>query len=91
MPNGPAANASKRLHTGPEGAPSILMWNGHNPPEWLHTLAWISLVLVIASALLIAADILAGRKQKMAIMNLVWPIVALSFGPLAVISYWTFG
>jgi hypothetical protein len=29
------------------------------------------------SAIVIALDIFAGRRQKMAIMNLVWPITGL--------------
>ncbi len=53
------------------------MINAHAVPVWLDVLAWVSIALGIVSAIVIAVDILSGRKQKMAIMNLVWPITGL--------------
>jgi hypothetical protein len=58
---------------------------------WLETLAWISLIAAGVCALLILVDILAGRPQKMAIMNAVWPITALYLGPLGLWVYWMLG
>lgn len=55
-------------------------------PEWLRLLAWICLIFSFASALAITAHEFR-RPQKMFIMNLVWPITALYFGPLAVWWY----
>jgi Domain of unknown function (DUF4396) len=60
-------------------------------PEWLHIVAIISLVLAGLSMLLILTDILNGHAQKMPIMNIVWPVTALYFGPLALIAYWKMG
>jgi hypothetical protein len=60
-------------------------------PAWLTYLAWGSLSLAVLCALVIAADIVAGHRQKMGIMNAVWPITALYAGPLAVWAYFTAG
>ena len=60
-------------------------------PEWLTLLSWTALAVAAACALAIAADILAGRRQPMAIMNLVWPVTALYAGPLGLWAYWRFG
>lgn len=56
-------------------------------PEWLHVLALVSLAIALACAAVIALDIARGRRQPMAIMNLVWPITALYAGPLALWAY----
>jgi hypothetical protein len=55
-------------------------------PEWLHGLAWLSLSAAVLCAVLIAFDEIR-RPQKMAIMNLVWPITALYWGPIALWAY----
>lgn len=60
-------------------------------PAWLDILAWISLALGFASALAIIADLLAGHRQQMWIMDLVWPITALYAGPLALWGYFRVG
>ena len=57
-------------------------------PAWLATLAIISLILCFACAVAITIDLLT-HPQPMAIMNAVWPITALYFGPVAVWWYWT--
>jgi hypothetical protein len=62
-----------------------------NVPFWLQLLAWASILLESISALAIAIDILRGRTQKMPIMNLVWPITGLYFGPIALWAYRKFG
>lgn len=55
-------------------------------PHWLHVLSVAALVLGIGSAVWLAVDE-ARRPQPMWIMNLVWPLVALSGGPLVVWLY----
>lgn len=62
------------------------------PPTWLQSLASIYVLLSIASALLVLADIyLVGRRQHMAIMAAVWPLTALYWGPLGLLFYFWFG
>lgn len=62
------------------------------PPPWLTALAWFSLGLGFLSAGLIVASIyLRGFRQRMRIMEAVWPITALYFGPLAVWAYVRWG
>ena len=56
-------------------------------PDWLWMLSIVALALAVLSAGAIAFDILAGRRQKMWVMNLVWPITALYFGPLGFWAY----
>ncbi|MGE5205235.1 MAG: DUF4396 domain-containing protein [Chlamydiota bacterium] len=59
-------------------------------PGWLHVLAWLFLALSSASALAILLH-QVRQPQKMFIMNWVWPLTALYFGPLAVWRYWRSG
>jgi hypothetical protein len=59
-------------------------------PQWLHILSWAYLSLSFACALLILLDEIR-RPQKMMVMNFVWPITALYFGPLAVWGYFRSG
>jgi renalase len=48
------------------------------PPDWLETVAWISLAIAIACPTLILADVfLRGYRQRMGVMEAVWPITAL--------------
>jgi hypothetical protein len=42
--------------------------------DWLFQVATISLVLSGESAFIIAGDIVNGHPQKMAVMNVVWPV-----------------
>lgn len=56
-------------------------------PEWLHVIAWIYLIVCSAIALWMTIDFLRGRRQKMWIMYLVWPITAMYFGPVAAWMY----
>jgi hypothetical protein len=61
-------------------------------PEWLHILALVSLSVAFLSAGVIVIDVVVnGHTQKMGIMNFVWPITALYFGPLALWAYWRLG
>ena len=60
-------------------------------PAWLQIVAAISLVSAGISAVVIVIDLLRGHTQHMWIMNLVWPITALYFGPLALVAYFLWG
>ena len=51
--------------------------------------AWF-LVLSGLTCVIIAIDLIR-YPQKMAVMNFVWPITALYFGPFALLSYFGFG
>jgi hypothetical protein len=54
--------------------------------DWLLYLAWAYLSLsFLCGAIIIADEFL--HPQKMAIMNLVWPITALYWGPVALWAY----
>ena len=66
------------------------MWS--TPPTWLACAAWLAL----AVAFLCAADILVDiygrrRRQQMGVMEVVWPVTALYFGPIASIAYRRWG
>ena len=59
------------------------------PPTWLTNLAWIHLCVCFVCAGVIGYDIVfGGRRQPMGVMNVVFPITALYFGPAAVALYW---
>jgi len=60
-------------------------------PEWLTVVSIVSLAAAGACAAIIAADIAAGRRQRMWIMNVVWPVTALYAGPLGLLAYFRFG
>lgn len=60
------------------------------PPHWLETVAVISLGLAVLCVLIILIDVMR-HPQKMAIMNVVWPITGLYFGPLSLWAYFTLG
>ena len=62
------------------------------PPTWLTIAGWISLTAAFATAAAIGRDIwVRGHRQKMWIMEAVWPVTALYFGPLAWIAYRRWG
>ena len=62
------------------------------PSNWLTIIANVSLIAAFASALIILFDIfIRGYRQKMFIMEWVWPITALYFGPLGLWAYWDMG
>lgn len=62
------------------------------PPEWLEALAWVSLVLAMIIAAVILVDILVlGYRQRMGVMEWVWPITALYLGLLGLLLYWRIG
>lgn len=57
----------------------------------LNTIAIISVAIGFASAAIVIIDILAGHRQKMKIMNFVYPITGLYAGPFALLIYFTIG
>ncbi|HSR83997.1 MAG TPA: DUF4396 domain-containing protein [Streptosporangiaceae bacterium] len=58
-------------------------------PEWLTVVAWIYLSVCFCCAVVVAYDIVVNqRRQQMAIMNVVYPVTALYFGPIALAFYW---
>lgn len=59
-------------------------------PDWLHVLSIAALLLGAACAILVAIDVIR-RPQHMWIMNLVWPVVGLFAGPLAIWAYLRYG
>lgn len=62
------------------------------PATWLTILAWASLASAFATAGCIIYDIYGhGYRQKMSVMEAVWPVTALYFGPLAWWGYRRWG
>lgn len=64
------------------------------PPSWLRAsaVAWISLAAAFASAAMILYDIFGrGHRQRMWIMEPVWPVTALYLGPLGWWAYRRWG
>jgi hypothetical protein len=62
------------------------------PPFWLSIIAKAHIFLSLIAAGWVAADIfVVGRRQKMKIMEAVWPLTMLYFGPIGAISYCWFG
>ncbi|MGN6566898.1 MAG: hypothetical protein ACTHJ0_03035, partial [Flavipsychrobacter sp.] len=57
----------------------------------LTDIAVISFVTGGICSLIIIVDLLAGNRQQMAVMNIVWPITALYSGPIGLITYYTIG
>lgn len=62
-----------------------------NFPHWLEVLSIVSLIIAGLCAAIIIFDLFAGHSQHMWIMNLVWPITALYFGPIALLAYFKIG
>lgn len=49
------------------------------------------IALVVLCALVVLVDVFRGHRQRMAVMDYVWPMTALYSGPLGVWAYWTMG
>jgi hypothetical protein len=60
-------------------------------PDGLIAVSWIWLELATTCSLVIATDLIAGHRQHMVIMNLVWPITAVYSGPMALAAYFLIG
>jgi len=62
------------------------------PPTWLVALAWVALAVGFASAAVVLFDIkVRGYRQRMTVMEWVWPITGLYFGPVAWWAYHRWG
>jgi len=62
------------------------------PPAWLIGLSWAALAMAFASTGWIAWDIyVGGYRQQMKVMEAVWPVTGLYFGPAAVVAYRAWG
>ncbi|HWD57244.1 MAG TPA: DUF4396 domain-containing protein [Stellaceae bacterium] len=62
------------------------------PSDSLRLIADIYIPLSVGSALLILTDIyVLGRRQHMAIMEAVWPLTMLYWGPIGLLAYFWFG
>lgn len=59
--------------------------------NWLTVLSVLSLAGGLICAVVITVDVLAGRRQPMWIMNIVWPVTALYSGPLGLWAYCRLG
>jgi hypothetical protein len=53
-----------------------------NVPQWLQIAAWTWISICLFCSLVILAGVIR-EPQKMAIMNIVWPVTALYMGPVA--------
>jgi hypothetical protein len=60
------------------------------PPAWLDSLATAGVALGFLCAA-IALAMLATRPQKMWVMDIVWPVTALYWGPAALWTLWRYG
>ena len=61
-------------------------------PISLDTIAFIYILLSVAACLFVLADIfLIGRRQSMKVMEAVWPLTLLYWGPLGLPFYLSFG
>lgn len=63
------------------------------PAVWLTAVAWVSLLAAAFVAVgAIVYDVFGrGYRQQMGIMEAVWPVTALYFGPLAWLGYRRWG
>jgi hypothetical protein len=62
------------------------------PSPWLTDLAWAALAVAFASTAWLGYDIFGrGYRQKMRVMEWVWPVTGLYFGPIAVWGYLRYG
>jgi Domain of unknown function (DUF4396) len=68
------------------------MGSSNFPPAWLEALAWASLILAMVVAAAISYDEWGrGYRQKMAAMEVVYPVTGLYWGPIALWFYLRFG
>ncbi len=62
------------------------------PPPWLTWTSRLALLVAFACAGEILFDVFVrGNRQRMRIMEVVWPVTALYFGPLASVAYRRWG
>ncbi len=62
------------------------------PARWLTVLSWVALAIAFGCAAAVVADIYGrGHRQRMGVMEAVWPVTALYFGPAALWAYRRYG
>src|SRR5689334_15510332 len=58
-------------------------------PTWLTVIAWFYIgVCLICTAAIVYDIVVNRRRQSMGVMNWVFPITAVYFGPFALAFYW---
>lgn len=57
----------------------------------LQTIAIVSIIIAVICALAIVVHIFTGHRQRMWIMDIVWPVTALYSGPLGLWAYFKLG
>jgi hypothetical protein len=61
-------------------------------PGWLTAVSWAYVGLALLCAAAILYDVYGrGYRQRTGVMNVVWPITALYFGPFALPAYYRWG
>ncbi len=61
-------------------------------PAWLTAVSWAYLALALSCAAAILYDVYGrGYRQRVGVMEAVWPVTALYFGPLALLAYHRWG
>jgi len=61
-------------------------------PGWLTAVSWIFVSLALLCAVVIVYDVYGrGYRQRVRVMEAVWPITALYLGPLALPAYYRWG
>jgi hypothetical protein len=61
-------------------------------PMWLTVVSWVFVGLALLCAVAILYDIYGrGYRQRASVMEAVWPITALYFGPLGLLLYYRWG
>ena len=66
------------------------MWS--EPPTWLIWLSWAFLGIAVLGTVDILLDIYGhSRRQRMPVMEAVWPVTALYWGPVASVAYRRWG
>ncbi len=61
-------------------------------PVWLTAVSWVFVGLALLCAVAILYDVYGrGYRQRVRVMEAVWPITALYFGPLALLLYYRWG
>ncbi|MDQ3318170.1 MAG: DUF4396 domain-containing protein [Actinomycetota bacterium] len=61
-------------------------------PAWLTAVSWVFVGLAVLCAAAILYDVYGrGHRQRVRVMELVWPITALYLGPLALLLYYRWG
>jgi Domain of unknown function (DUF4396) len=59
---------------------------------WLLVLSWTMLVVgFVSAASVVVDDLVRGYRQPIRLMELVWPVTALYFGPAAIVAYGKWG